>query len=246
MIAGGAPLEPDTARFFDRIGIPLLQGYGLTETSPVIAVNTLQANRIGSVGRPLAGAEVMIAGRNGSSDEGEICTRGPHVMKGYYRHDDLTREAIDADGWFHTGDLGRLDKDGFLYITGRIKNLIVLGGGKKVHPEEVEEALAKAPSVKEICVLGEKATDGLKAGTEEVVAVVVPTEAAAQARVGDPAALQMQIKRELDAAGKDLAPYKRPIRVVLHLNDLPRTATRKVKRADVRMWLSSVAKPAGS
>src|SRR4029453_1514969 len=161
----------------------IYQGYGLTETGPIVAANTPSHYKLGSVGRPLPGVEVKLIAANGDA-EGEIATRGPHVMQGYYNSDGLTAEVIDADGGLHTGDLGRFDQDGFLYITGRLKNLIVLAAGKKVHPEEVEEALAKASTIKELCIVGAIAGDGLKSGTEEVCAVVVPSDQLA-AEAGD-------------------------------------------------------------
>jgi long-chain acyl-CoA synthetase len=228
-ISGGAPLDPEVARFFDRLGLPILQGYGLTETSPVISVNTMQANRIGSVGRPLEGVEVKIDG----GERGEILTRGPHVMKGYYRCDDLTREVIDRNGWLHTGDLGRIDHDGFLHITGRRKSLIVLDSGKKVDPEEVERCLAKAATIAEVCVVGRR----LGPQAEEVCVVAVPAEAVVGRRTGSPADPEKVIRDEIARLARDLAPYKRPSRVYLHSIPLPRTPAREICRHRVQGWL---------
>ena len=136
ILSGGAPLDPQVEQFFNLIGINLLQGYGLTETSPTISVNVPHAQRGGSVGKPLRGVEVRIDAKDGEL-EGEILTRGPHVMKGYYKLDDLTKTTVDEEGWLRTGDLGHLDEDGYLYITGRAKNLIVLSNGLQVQTEEV-------------------------------------------------------------------------------------------------------------
>jgi long-chain acyl-CoA synthetase len=238
-VSGAAPLDDGVARFFHRLGLPILQGYGLTETSPVISVNTLKANRIGSVGKPLEGTEVKIDVKEERDSEGEILTRGPHVMKGYYKRPDLTEEVVDRDGWFHTGDLGRIDEDGFLYITGRIKNLIVLGGGKKVHPEEVEAVLSRSAAVKEVCVVGWVSTDGAKAGTEEVCAVIVPSDTLMRHHQGHIGLVEQAIRDEVNHLSKDLASYKRPSRLVIRSEELPKTATRKIKRPLVVQWLDS-------
>jgi long-chain acyl-CoA synthetase len=234
-ISGGAPLEVEVGEFFERIGLPVYQGYGLTETSPVITVNTPQHNRLGSVGRPLPGAYVRIKMAENAS-EGEILTKGPHVMKGYYKKEALTDEVIDDLRWFHTGDLGKLDKDGFLYITGRIKNLIVLGGGKKVHPEEVEAALSQSPMIKEICVVGTCTKEGNKEGTEEVSAVIVPSEGLRKQHLEDMPSIERAIKSEISKLGQNIAQYKRPTKIVICLEDLPKTATRKIKRPLVKQW----------
>ena len=237
-ISGGSSLDSDVAAFFDRLGIPIYLGYGLTETSPVISVNTPKARRINSVGRPLEGVSVRILsnGEKEGEGEGEILTAGPHVMQGYYRRADLTAKVVDRDGWFHTGDIGRLDKDGFLYITGRIKNLIVLASGKKVNPDEVETVIARSPLIKEVCVLGSICRDGLMRGTEEVCAVVVPTEAVVQ--TGDEPEITVRIKEEIARLSQDLASYKRPSRVSLYFEDLPKTPTRKIKRPVLLEWLA--------
>jgi long-chain acyl-CoA synthetase len=160
-------------------------------------------------------------------------------MKGYYKRSDLTGEVIDQEGWFHTGDLGRLDEDGFLYVTGRIKNLIVLGGGKKVHPEEVEAVLSRSAAVKEACVLGYVSKNGAKAGTEEVCAIVVPSDTLMRHHQGRIELVERAIKGEIDQLSKDLASYKRPSKLVIRSEELPKTATRKIKRPLVLEWLES-------
>jgi long-chain acyl-CoA synthetase len=229
-VSGGAPLEPNLISFFERLGIPLLQGYGLTETGPVISVNTLSAHRPGSVGRPLDGVEVRI-------ENGEILTRGPHVSPGYYHRPELTATLKDTDGWLHTGDLGELDGEGFLYIRGRSKNLIVLPGGKKVHPEEVEERLAQSEAVLEICVLGRSFTDRTGGRMEEVCAVIVPSSSARTLHDGEN--LERFIQSEIDRLATELAPFKRPTRVLIYPEELPKTASRKVRRHEVRDWLDA-------
>jgi long-chain acyl-CoA synthetase len=153
MVSGGAALPPDIALVFSGAGIPVLQGYGLTETSPVIAVNTLKHNRIGSVGRKLPGIEVKIA------EDGEILTRGPHVFQGYFKKPDETCQAFVSDGtgggrWFKTGDIGHIDEDGFLFITDRKKDLIKTSAGKYVAPQLIENRLSESEFIEQAVVVG--------------------------------------------------------------------------------------------
>ncbi len=238
-VSGGAPLDTTVEMDFNAMGFTILQGYGLTETSPVIAVNTFEELKYGSVGKPLPGVEVKLVKPDGSAgEEGEIATRGDHVMKGYFRNPEKTAEAIKS-GWLHTGDIGKFDKDGFLYITGRIRNLIVLGGGKKVFPEEIEEVMSASPYIKEICVLGRKAQSGLKAGTEEVFAVIVPAlEMFRDGARNDKEAVKKKIGEEITRLGGDLAEYKKISDYMLYFDELPKTSTRKVKRAEVMKMLA--------
>lgn len=235
--SGGAPLERSVAEFFERLGLRVFEGYGLTETSPVIATNVPGASRAGSVGPPLPNTELRIASSAGE-EQGEILVRGPHVMLGYYGQDELTREVLDPDGWFHTGDLGCVDGDGFLHVTGRLKSLIVLPTGKKVQPEEVEAVLAASPCVKEVCVLGRVAGAG-----EEVQAVAVPSDALLQ-RVGpDPEKLHAAIETDFAERCKVLAAFKRPVRIHVLARELPRTTTGKVRRRDVVRILDDSGDP---
>lgn len=231
-ICGGAPLEDSVAEFFERIGIPVFQGYGLTETSPTISTNRYGHSKIGTVGQALPSVMVKIA------DNGEILATGPNVMQGYYNKPEMTKEVIDEDGWFHTGDIGEIDKAGFIKITGRIKNMIVLGGGKKIFPEEVEAVLENSELIKEVCVMSLTIKSGNKAGTEEVGAIICPSDELQKKSDEEiQALLEAEVKKLSEA---NLAPYKAPTAVVLHRDELPKTSTRKVKRKDLKEWYESL------
>lgn len=226
-VSGGAALDPEIFYFFKRLGITICEGYGLTETSPVLSVNPLSAPKAGSVGPPIPGIEINIA--DVDDDEiGEIWVRGPSVMQGYWQNPHATEKAFEK-GWFKTGDLGKIDEDGYLHIVGRLKDLIVTSAGKKVHPDEIEHALKNIHGVKEFCVIGLPDKSGLG---EEVVVVAVPADGASKD----------EIVASIAKATKDLPSYQHVSRVEFYPGDLPKTSTLKVQRGKVREYFLSQMK----
>src|SRR6266478_2575942 len=224
-ISGGSALNEKVQRDFQGLGFTILEGYGLTEASPVLTV-TRPENRMlaGTVGKPLPGVEVRIADPD-ASGVGEVIARGPNVMLGYFGNEEATREAL-VDRWLYTGDLGRIDDEGNLYLVGRSKDIIVDTNGKNVYPDEVEEVYQESPYIKELSVIG--LPDGIG---EKVACIVVPDEEydIALSRADLRAAIEEHF-REVSAT----LPYYKRVKL-LHFTDdeLPRTATRKVKRRDV-------------
>ncbi len=221
LISGGAAIDPAVARGFRELGITFLQGYGLTESAPIIAVNRNEAFRDDSAGLPLPTVDVRIA------EDGEILARGPNIMPGYYNNPAATREALE-DGWLHTGDLGYIDSEGFLYIQGRKKSVIVTPAGKKIYPEEVEAEILKSPYISECIVCGRSEDDS---GDEEVVeAIVVPDKEHPAFQGIDRAGVERLIGKEVkDRCGK-LASFKRVTRITVSHEELEKTTTRKIKR----------------
>lgn len=230
-IAGGAPLDIEIADFFETIGIKVYQGYGLSEASPVVSVNFDKRNDLSSVGRPFPSLTARI-----DKETGELLLKGPSVMKGYYHNPEMTSETIDKDGWLHTGDIARIDKDNHIYITGRIKNMIVLSGGKKVFPEEVEKVLEKSDKFREVCVLGMSRSGGAKDGTEDIAAVIVPSDDLIK-KFSDEE-MNTIVRNEVKVLSKQLAPYKRPINITVVKEPLPKTTTIKIKRKEVKKLIS--------
>jgi len=227
-ISGGAPLELNVAKFIQTLGINIYEGYGLSEASPVVTMNNPRLNKLGTVGRPIVGTEVMV-----DPVTGELLVKGDNVMKGYYLQPELTAEVIDENGWLHTGDIAEIDKDGFVKITGRIKNMIVLSGGKKVFPEEVEAVLAKSDLFEEVAIVGTVRKGGHKDGTESVTAVIVPKEHLI--KENDFEELKKIVKTEINSLSVQLAGYKRPTNLVVLTEKFPRTQTSKVKRKEVKL-----------
>ncbi|MFC1621589.1 AMP-dependent synthetase/ligase [Candidatus Omnitrophota bacterium] len=230
-VSGGAPLSLEVEINLNALGFRILQGYGLTETAPVISVNTFKYNKFGSVGKPLPEVEVKILKETLSSSEGEILTCGPHIMKGYFKNQEKTKETI-KDTWLHTGDIGYIDKQGYLHISGRLKNLIVLPNGKKIFPEEIESLMLKSPYIKEICILPKTATKGLRKGAEEIYAVIIPNlDLFKPDERQDTQKIKQKLSKEISCLNKTLSPHKRLIDFEIWPNQaLPKTATNKIKR----------------
>ena len=221
-VSGGSALPRRVADFFNDIGIPLLEGYGMTEAAPVLAVaRPDEPLKVGSVGKPLNGVEIKLEPEG--EQVGSIVVRGSNVMAGYYRNDVATGEVL-KDGWLHTGDLGRFDDEGRLYVVGRAKEVIVDSGGNNIYIEEVEEAYGRSHYVKEMAVVG------LNVGrSEQVAALVVPAYARGESR----RAVEDRLRGDFEKVGKELSPHKR-IRIVRFTDvELPRTRTRKIKRPEV-------------
>ena len=174
IVSGGAPLNPEMMKAFDSFGITIAEGYGITECSPLISVNPYYALKSGSVGPavPSCTVRIDVRGKNDKGfDEGEIQVKGDNVMLGYYKNDEENAKAFTEDGWYRTGDIGYMDKDGYIFITGRLKSVIVLENGKNVFPEEIEEYLEKFEEIEEVVVVGRKAEDG---ETIKLTAIVYP------------------------------------------------------------------------
>lgn len=237
IIVGGAASDPEVLRQWSRFGILTLQGYGLTETAPISALAPQDAIKFESVGKALPGHDLRIADPN-AEGVGEIEVKGPSVMKGYFRNEAATAECFDDDGWFMTGDLGTMDGDGYVTITGRKKSLIVNREGKNIYPEEVEIAINACPHILESIVLGYHVPGEAKG--EHVGAIVVAdldkiaeernkTDAASASPLSDDEIRDL-CQREVRAAMKELSPYKHPRRIQVRFEPLRKTNTLKIKR----------------
>lgn len=236
-VSGGAALDPDIARNFEIMGFTMLQGYGLTESSPVLACCTLEKNKIGSVGQPIPGIEIRAAG---AGKVGEILASGPSIMKGYYNQKELTSRVL-IDNWLHTGDLGYLDENGYLFITGRFKDVIVTASGVNVYPEEIEFSLNKIPVVKESCVIGAKVKNGVRKGAEEVVALIVPDiEYLEKLGNEDDESIKEMIAREVQNYNRRIADSKRIARFIIRKEELPKTRLKKIKRFELKKEFSQI------
>ncbi len=201
-VSGSAPLSPEVATGFRRLGIGVVEGYGLTETAPVICFSDAFTPKVGTVGPPLDNVETKLVHKN-EEGVGELLVRGPNVMQGYYKNERRTREILDEDGWLHTGDLAYIDEDGWIYIKGRRKNVIVLETGKNVYPEEIEWELLHSPYIQEIVV-----RQAERNGTEVIQALVYPNHAESGDELSHDE-LRSLIWREIRQRSRHLATYKR-------------------------------------
>lgn len=235
-ISAGSRFDEAVADDFHRLGFTIIQGYGLTETSGAATATYEDDNRVGSVGKPMKGAEIKILDPD-KEGVGEVLIRGTMVFDGYFRNPEATAEAFTEDGWFRSGDLGRIDSDGFLYIVGRGKDVIVLPSGKNVHPEDLEVHYLKCPLVGELAIIGIEDESEARAGAEKLVAVVVPDFAyLKQAKVANS---KEAIRHELDSLGRELPEYQRVRDYIVRVEPLPRTATNKIKRFQLKKEIES-------
>ncbi|MDQ3798642.1 MAG: AMP-binding protein [Acidobacteriota bacterium] len=237
-ITAGSRFDEAVALDFHKLGFNILQGYGLTETSGAATATYEDDNRVGSVGKPFVNAQVKLNEPN-AEGIGEVLIKGGMVFKGYYKNEEATRQTFTEDGWFRTGDLGKFDKDGHLYIVGRAKDVIVLPSGKNVHPEDLEVHYLKTPLVEEMAILGVKDETARHAGAEKLAAVIVPDFAYLKAN--NIANSREAIRHELDNLGRELPEYQRVRDYIIRIEPLPRTATRKIRRFELQKEIESGA-----
>lgn len=231
IVCGGAALNPDLVARFDEFGISLKQGYGITECAPIISVVPYNVDRPASCGRPIDGLQVIIDRENASDETGEIVVKGDNVMLGYYKNKQATDEVLTPRGWFYTGDCGYIDKDGFLYITGRRKNVIVLNNGKNVFPEEIEEYLERVPLISDCIVIGRNTDDS---DTVQLTAVIYPDyEKAAEKNLTKDDEILNFFKENIIKLNKTLVIYKQIRNIEIRKIPFPKTSTQKIKRHKV-------------
>ncbi len=236
LVSGGAPLMPWIPREFRRLGLTMIQGYGLTEASPVLTINPQDAPLDNSIGKALPGVGVRVMDPD-SSGVGELAFKGPMIMKGYYRDKEATAGVLDREGWLRTGDLGYVDESGYIYICGRAKDLIVTPAGKNVYPEEIEARINRSPFILESMVYGKKT----RTGGEDVHALLVPDFEVIGEQCGGKKLKDEYIRslltKEIKRINQQLTSYKRIKKFVIREEELPKTSTRKIKRHLVKSSL---------
>ena len=223
VISGGAALNKDIIRDFHDFGIEINEGYGITECSPLLAVNRPYDVVYGSVGRSTPSCEVKIDSPN-EEGIGEIVAKGDNVMLGYYENEEATKEVFTEDGWFRTGDLGYIDSKGNIFITGRKKNLIILSNGKNIYPEEIEEHLYKSEYIAE-CVVIERKNE---LGEQMITALIYPNQDLTEGMDKD--AIEAKIKEEVDKINDTLPPFKQAHQIEIRDTEFEKTTSKKIKR----------------
>ena len=224
IIIGGAPFNAEVEAFLKKIGFPYTIAYGMTECGPIICSSRWETLKLASCGKATSRMEVRIDSPDPETHAGEIVCRGMNMMLGYYKNPEATAQIIDANGWLHTGDKGYMDEDGYLFINGRVKNLIILSNGENVSPEEIENKLALNPLVGEVIVTGED--NGLTAR-------IYPEQAVVEAKALDTEAIQTQLQAFLDEYNRNQPTYRRITGLVIRKNPFIRNTTKKIKRQDV-------------
>ncbi|MBQ9086178.1 MAG: AMP-binding protein [Clostridia bacterium] len=226
IVCGGAPLSPDLIKDFYAFGITVLEGYGITECAPLVSVNSPGKIKFRSVGTPVKGCTVMID-KKPEEETGEILVKGDNVMMGYYKNEEATAEAFTEDGWFRTGDIGYMDDEGYIFITGRKKNVIILSNGKNVFPEELEEYLAAVPAILESVVLAR--TNDL--GEQTITAIVVPNEEILAGKNKDE--IYAEIKTAVNNINRKLPSFKHIRKIEVRYDKFERTTSKKIQRFKV-------------
>ena len=224
-ICGGGPLPSSTFQGFNELGLDFVQGYGLTETSPITHLNPIYAFKVESVGKNVAMTEAKIVDAD-SEGNGVIYIKGPQVMKGYYKNQEATDEILDKDGWINTGDVGHIDSEGYLYLTGRAKSIIVTDGGKNVFPEEIEDKFQLYDDIEQICIIGYVKDKALKA--EGIRAIIYPSKNVRETMKDDE--IQKKMEGIISDVNKNLQAYKKISMVTVAKEPLEMTSTKKIKR----------------
>lgn len=227
LVCGGAPIRPELAAFFDAVGINLINGYGITECSPLVSVNRDYYSDYRSVGVKLPCLEIKIDEPN-EEGEGEICVKGDVVMMGYYKNPEATAAVLSEDGWFRTGDYGRFNDEGQLFITGRKKNLIVLKNGKNVYPEEIEEYISSIPYVNEVVVYAVKNDSGEETA---LCAEIFPNEEMFEGKSNEER--NETIKQAVEELNRKLPNYKKILKIKLRSTEFEKTTSKKIKRTNL-------------
>ena len=230
IVCGGAPIDPKIIKDFYHFGITVLEGYGITECSPLVAVNRPGKLRFHSVGTPVNNCQVMID-YDAGQETGEILVKGDNVMLGYYKNPEATAAVFTPDGWFRTGDIGYMDKKGYIFITGRKKNVIILSNGKNVFPEELEEHLGRNPEILESVVLGRKRPD-----SEEIAitAIIVPNRESEKLFGKNDAEIKEILTDIVTATNKKLPSFKHMTETEIRFTEFEKTSSRKIKRYKVK------------